>query len=500
MRGVPVLIRLIAVAGVTLVIAGLPWGTRGGRAAVAGMDVTPRRTETAIALGQDAVQGLRFVPVDSPFFTGVEPSTWFDAPQLPRTEWRLYRVQGDGEPALLYQTFRYILGVAWTADGRTVLAPFTYGYGPGPGVATPGVTGRDGVRRFDLDGARVTATELALDGASVRPSPSGARVLAQLARPGSGTEELVVADRSGAAWRLEGAQGPIFFTSWSPDESAVLLLLDRITDAFGGVLLFVPLSGASATQIATGVGFGDPVAWSPDGASLAYTVNRDLYVFDRTTGTSRWVASGRTGAAAPLTWTADGRGVLLGGELINAASGVTLGAIRPERGVATAAISPDHRYLAVAERPSDRPSPSCEGGLLASAIYLYDLETGRLWRPRACGAGYAELRWLADSRHLLITDVADGHGIGSMVTLLDVETDEAVPLSEGIEQRARPYPSPDGAMVLVGGPSLRLYDAGGRLLREIPVRDDAGLVAVGVAWAPDGSGFVYVVGPGGRLG
>src|SRR5262249_32328588 len=152
------------------------------------------------------------------------------------------------------------------------------------------------------------------------------------------------------------------------------------------------------------------------------------------------------------------------------------------------------------ERPADRPGPACVDGMVERAIYLFDLQSGRLSRPQVCGAGYVGLDWLSDSRHLLITDTADGHGINSSVTLVDVDTGAETSLSAGIQQRARPYLSPDGTRILVGGPTLRLYGADGRLLREVAVQEATGLVATTVAWAPDGSAFVYVAGPGDRLG
>jgi hypothetical protein len=59
------------------------------------------------------------------------------------------------------------------------------------------------------------------------------------------------------------------------------------------------------------------------------------------------------------------------------------------------------------------------------------------------------------------------------------------------------YPSPTDDRVLVTGTRLRLYAADGRLLQEIVPPAESEVTSA--AWAPDGSGFVYTVGPSGFI-
>jgi WD40 repeat protein len=256
------------------------------------------------------------------------------------------------------------------------------------------------------------------------------------------------------------------------------------------ILCLVPLTGGPATVVAQEAIRQYQVAWSPDGTRLAYLSGGDLHVFDHASGDSRRITS-RAGYRFGIPrWSADGSEIILGGDLIDLATGNVVASLVPPGQVIDSTLSPDGRYF-VATEP-------CEGYPPPHRIHLYDKKTGETRLLRDCDeAVSAHLRWLPDGHHLLVKEPScyACETVAFSITSMDVESGDVVALTDGLEPHAAAYVSPGGSRVLVTGKALRLYTEDGLLLRALPAPEDFDVAAA--AWSPDGSSFVYIVGPAG---
>jgi Tol biopolymer transport system component len=191
-------------------------------------------------------------------------------------------------------------------------------------------------------------------------------------------------------------------------------------------------------------------------------------------------------------WSADGSEIVLGGDLIDLATGALVASLVPtgRRSTDTAsALSADGRYLVATELCA---SPS----YAQNRIHLYDRQAGETRLLRDCDR-VAVPWWLPDGHRLLLTTPLcwGCDTVTFSITSMDVESGNVVPLTNGLEPHAAAHVSPDGSRLMVTGEALRLYTEDGQLLRELPVPEDFDVAAA--AWSPDGSSFIYVVGPAG---
>jgi WD40 repeat protein len=428
---------------------------------------------------------VRFVPAEPLFFTGEESSDPFAGERPGPTGWSVYLVRGDGQPELISQTNRWVWDLQWAADGRTVMAWFRSG-------TAAGLLGLQGIAFFDVAGSSVATSELLVEQARlIELSPDLSRLALEVGPDESRVAwEVYVADRSGRAWKLEGLGDKVRPIGWLPDGSGLLVYTVEGPTTEEGLLYLVPSAGGPATPVAPDVVTNYQVAWSPDGSRLAYLSGGDLHVFDRASGQSRQITSGAGYRFERPQWSADGSEVVLGGDLIDLATGDVVASLLPpgQGWTPASALSPDGRYFVVTEW--------CEGETYSeNRIRLYDRETGQVRLLRDCDQGVHASQWLPDGHRLLLVAPScwGCETVTFSITSMDVESGNVVPLTNGLEPHAAAYVSPDGSRLMVTGKALRLYAEDGQLLRELVAPEDFDVAAA--AWSPDGSSFVYVIGP-----
>jgi len=321
------------------------------------------------------------------------------------------------------------------------------------------------------------------------PSPDGSRLALEVMPDDSHvTWETYVTDRSRRGWKLEGLGDKVRLAGWLPDGSGLLVYTVEGPTIEDGLLYLVPLTDGPAAPVAPEVVKNYLAEWSPDGTRLAYVSHGDLHVFDRASGESRRITSGAGYRFGRPKWSADGSEVALRGDLIDLGTGHVVASLVPPELTSASDLSPDGRYFVATEL--------CEGSYSQNRIHLYDREAGETRLLRDCDQ-VAVPRWLPDGHRLLLT-VPNCWGCETVtfsITSMDVESGNVVPLTNGLEPHAAAYVSPDGSRLMVTGKALRLYTEDGQLLRELAAPEDFDVAAA--AWSPDGSSFVYVVGPAG---
>jgi len=447
--------------------------------------VTPTPTPTLMPSMTPEAPSVRFVPAEPPFFTGEESTDPFAGERPGPTGWSVYLVRGDGQPELISQTNRWVWDLQWAADGRTVMAPFH-------SRTAAGLAWFSGIMFFDVAGPTVGTSELVVEGTRLLyPSPDSSHLALEVMPDDSRVAwDIYVTDRSRRGWKLEGLGDEVRLIGWLPDGSGLLVYTVEGPTIEEGLLYLVPLTDGPATPVAPEVVENYHVAWSPDGTRLAYVSDGDLHVFDRASGQSRPITSGAGYRFGRPKWSTDGSEVVLAGDLIDLATGAVVASlVPPERSGDTAsALSADGRYFVATEL--------CEGSYPQNRIHLYDREAGETRLLRDCDQ-MAVPRWLPDGHRLLLTAPScwGCETVSFSITSMDVESGNVLPLTNGLEPHAAAYVSPDGSRLMVTGKALRLYTEDEQLVRELAVPEDFDVADA--AWSPDGSSFIYVVGPAG---
>jgi hypothetical protein len=159
------------------------------------------------------------------------------------------------------------------------------------------------------------------------------------------------------------------------------------------------------------------------------------------------------------------------------------------------ARSPSGRYsaAALAARPQ-LGAEECRGK--PADLTLTDNQTGEKKTLLECPGGTGGPVTWVDDNTLVVTayNCTACEPSSASLTLLDIRSGKAVPLTNGLEIGATVTPSPDHSHLLVTGNSLRVYDSNGTLLRDLGPAPD-GLKHTSLAWAPDSRSLAYILGP-----
>ncbi len=211
--------------------------------------------------------------------TDAPPRSSAPSPPLPQPlsysyDGQIYVLGRDGTRRRLTRSSGHLYGIAWSSDGKQLLA-----YWDRVGMRFPAV-----VLITPKTQSKRTVSE-----AAEGPiwSPDGRLIAYQRDKwmGESGTNLYVSPSAGGPARRVASnalRQGVGGYESWSPDGRLVYLGAD-----LGGLYVVRPLSGASPRQvrIQAAPGVQTPAAsamqnpeWSPDGSFIAFTADRSLYV------------------------------------------------------------------------------------------------------------------------------------------------------------------------------------------------------------------------------
>jgi len=134
----------------------------------------------------------------------------------------------------------------------------------------------------------------------------GSRLYLQETSPGPAISHIAQVSISGGAVATIPSPSPLLFpSSVSPDGSKVLMVDTQAgMTAPTGPFWALPVIGGSPVRLADVVG-GDG-AWSPDGTTLAYTQDKDLYLAAADGTNSRKIAT-LSGRLVALAWSPDAR-------------------------------------------------------------------------------------------------------------------------------------------------------------------------------------------------
>ena len=400
---------------------------------------------------------------------------------------RLYVVEGDGEPRLLHESDRWLRTPSWSGDGRTMTLPyFTRSEGIGYGFGFLSLESESGRVKWDFrqpDSFRL----------QFHPSPNGTRFLVEDQEGATppflrGSYHLGAPDQEGLS--LEGFVAEDFW-GWSPDGRYF------VSSGFAGPVLnpqeqsrdYFLLEPGRVEAVLFGrsrQGMSLNLAWSPDSHLVAFTEGTNLVVFDASAREREVIDLGMDLTSTPA-WSADSRYIAIGDGVVDAESGAVR--LSPTQDAFSSAVSPDASRLV---RTTD-PLQSCPE-IQENRTLLHDVSSGQQATLFACGDGIDwRLLWLSADRLLVWSPPCYACEFdGFHLKLMTFPGQQVQYLTEG-ESRGHAAVSPDNERILVSSGSLRLYSRDGELLRQIEVPPDTRVT--GISWAPDGSIFTYIVGP-----
>jgi Tol biopolymer transport system component len=180
--------------------------------------------------------------------------------------------------------------------------------------STPGAFGRrPEIYVMNADGSgihRLLRSEVAWH---PRWSPDGTRISFHSFDPGTGRFLPYVINADGSNLRVvRSSPGDAFYLEWSPDGSQLLFISNRCPRCWGTAYV-MPIDGSTERQLTddavcrTNVGVA---RWSPDGARIAYHCDSDpsgFFIMNSDgTGSARLTSSAENGAMYGLAWSPDG--------------------------------------------------------------------------------------------------------------------------------------------------------------------------------------------------
>jgi Tol biopolymer transport system component len=294
----------------------------------------------------------------------------------------IYVVKGDGTPTLVAARKNASCPV-WSADGRRVLFYLR------------------STRPFavDADGGSIHRAGLH-ERFAPHPSQLWSRDGTFLAMDGdfdANWYEVRIESLGGAVTRLSWADDHA--PAWSPDGASVAFT--RTSDKTDAVYV-VTASGGKPRKL----GAGANPSWSPDGAAIAFERNRHVFVAPASGGPARDLGAGTT----PV-WSPDGRSLAVGGQglrvvPLEGGNARRLDWLRPDC---------DGHDAATAEGIG-QPSWSHGGDTLAFVYYMAGCDTRTLAVTQSDGTNHRDLaetyfdgqpQWSADDKRIIFIDGDD---------------------------------------------------------------------------------------------
>jgi dipeptidyl aminopeptidase/acylaminoacyl peptidase len=394
--------------------------------------------------------------------------------------WRLYTVHGDSASRLELETRRFLTLLHWTADNTSLIAEYYTRYEGRPQDFIAGAQRR-------TPGAPGPAWDVRLPGPALWPGLNGD--LFGLANASVGGQAFLQAD--GSLWALESDLENIEAAGWSPDGGSLLLAqYDPARDEPGRARYYVTQPFAAQGFF---VGVGSRPAWAPDSRRLAFATQTGVSLFDVASRRIETIPSPVTAFLGFLHWSDDGRYLVARDGLVDVAARRFV-VVPTNRDIIDAALSSDGRWLAVTLEFNQGSSTTCDGPGLRNRTYLIDVATGAERALFDCDRFLARLRWVDNERFLAYTHTCWACEGKSQLFLVSIAGEPSTTaLNADFGYWVRFDVSPDGSQILLSGDEVRVYTPQGRLIRRIPV--EPGYTVTDVRWAPDGSGFAFLVGP-----
>jgi len=406
--------------------------------------------------------------------------------------WRLYVVESDSEPRPLRESGRLLVTTRWGRESDSLTVQYLTQV-EGDGYVR-------GYERFIVASGETAWDVLSTNNPSFDLSPDGSRFAMR-----DGTQGRPFNRGAFSVWQPDGEtlllEG---FTSerpreWSPDGRYFISTgyagsVTTPQEQSRNYYLLEPGADEVVLLGRPGPNNGINIGWKVDGSTIAFTEDggSSLSLFDPVTQELRSIDLGQVLPNSPApAWSANGGYVAVADGVVDVETEQVLLAPSgsPVRG---AAVSPDGSMLVQTEGIFES---ACEP-LQSNRVMLTAVETGVQSILLDCGEEevFTEVEWL-DAGHLLVrsADCDQCEPFYFSVRLFTFPDLSVQNLTDGREIGASYAVAPDRSRVLIGGDSLRVFDAGGVLIREIV--PPLGYKVTAVSWSADGSSFAYVVGP-----
>ena len=445
---------------------------------------------------------IEWLQVDAPSPDPPEQLRGSSPPSSEQEPWRLYVLEGSGEPRMVFESDKRLFATAWSADGQKIIAAF---YAP---TSRTTVSGRMAISA----GTGEVLWEQSVPASSaVRGVSGGERYALMDTRRSPSSTGVYVVEADGTSRQLSGSWEIDAPMAWSPDGSR--LLVNRSDEGMGvsrsdGFEDYYVVTPYEDEALAVGR-YSIPPVWSPDGRRLAGFDGIQLAIFDLEKRREIRVDVGGVSSLPQgpgvLTslWSADSRFLNHAGAVVESASGKILTPTEP--GFTLSSVSPDGRWVAMASdstacqgAASSRP-PANEGPpLRPNQTVLKEVGTGRKLVLVDCDKGrHSAYRWLGPSSLLLSGNACPVAGCsrpGPSFLLASIPSGDLQLLSDPSEPGAFGLAvSADGRRIATGGRALRVFAADGSLLRTIPAPQ--GMMFTAMSWTAVGARLAYISGP-----
>jgi hypothetical protein len=400
--------------------------------------------------------------------------------------WRVFVATDEGEPQLVYETRRWVTGADWADGGESIIISDWTAIADNPGGEL--LTLLPNAQKL-IPGEPAPAWEVRLPGAWY-----GWQTLGDFAivTQRSGDAPLLLTS-DGTAWmpRVRGQQ--VELSGASPDGQYVVLSSSSNQGPEPAKHFVAEPLGDSA--ILAGVAM--EASFSPIATHVALFDFHSVSTFDIEKGLTRQLALPvDVNLGAAKSWSNDGRYLIVNDGVADVETLTWL--LEPsDRQVIDAGLSSDASRLALTLEVYQEDPPCSEGGLLNQTI-LVGVASGAEETLFDCDRFFSRVEWFGNERFITYTHTCWACEGASLPVLVSIEGAVAEPLASDFSIWGSHDVAQDGpGRILVTGPELRFYAEDGTLSRSIAV--EPGYEVTRVAWKPDASSFVFVVGPRGFL-